>query len=223
MSVQIVHCGAGPIGPDVDQVLTPVAPATAILDLSGIELTTGQDLSPVVRDLVTTAAYVLLADGAVSRGRLNDPLEHKWRREMLLRIPVSDPDRWRSALPQLIELLAFATEDSWAFEFRQGAADGQLTLNLEPPANDPPTCVCMFSGGLDSLTGALRLVDEGDRPVLASHWTSPQGRVNRQRVVEGLRLVRPAWRFPNAALHTMRATLPAMLRSTRNGLAGSCT
>lgn len=206
MNQQVIHCGPPPVVASANCTLNPSRPGRdVILDLSGIEVAAGHDLLPIVRDLVLVSAYLLLADGAITRGRKNDPLATRWRRDLFLHIPVSDPHRWNGARGELIELLEFATDDSWAFDFRLAGEEQQLTLNLASTGDESPTCVALFSGGLDSLAGALRLVDSGERPVLASHWTTESGRTHREAVVGALRTRKPGWRFPNPSLHTVRA------------------
>lgn len=175
-----------------------------ILNISGVERSTTKALRQEVRDLLTVAAYVFLADGAVARAGKRDPLAKNWRRELDLRIPVLEPDRWNAVKGQLTAVLEFATDDSWRFEFRAGQVDEQLTLDLVEGEGEAPTCVSLFSGGLDSLAGALRLVDCGERPLLASHWTTNIGRSFKDVVLEGLREQKPAWRFPNTTLQTIR-------------------
>jgi hypothetical protein len=202
----VVHCGPLPAIAGATCTLNPAKPhRDVILDLSGIERSMGLDLAPIVHDLVLVGAYVLLADGALSRGNKDEPLAKKWHRDIVLRVPVTDPDLWRSASGALVDLLQWATDDTWHLEFRKGEDGGQLTLNLEAASSDKASCVALFSGGLDSLAGALRLYDDGEKPVLASHWTTDSGRINREKVVGQLRLDKPRWRFPNVALHTMRA------------------
>jgi hypothetical protein len=205
VTAHIIHCGPLPAVDHATHILNPTgASATVNIDLSGIELAAARDLLPLSRDLMVLAAYVLLADGALSRGRHDDPVAKKWRRDLTLHVPVSEPDLWRAAKSELAELLEFATDDSWKFEFRPSVDDRQLRLSLASIEPEPPTCVTMFSGGLDSTAGTLRLIDAGERPILVSHWTTNVGKVHREAVRKRLREVRPAWRFPNPTLHTMR-------------------
>ena len=175
-----------------------------ILNVTGIERSTTSALLQETRDLLTVAAYVFLADGAIPRARKRDPLARNWHRNLELRIPVLQPDRWNAVRAELAEVLEFATDDSWHFEFRHGGKDEQLTLDLAPGNGASPTCVSLFSGGLDSLAGALRLVDNGERPLLASHWTTNIGRSFKDGVLEGVRAQKPGWRFPNPTLQTVR-------------------
>jgi hypothetical protein len=185
--------------------LDPSAPKrSVILNVTGVEASANTPLAPAVRDLLTIGAYVFLADGSVERAKKRDPLAKSWRRELRLHIPVHEPGRWNAARAELSALLDFATDDSWTFEFRQESAPEQLSLSLVTPSGDDPTCVALFSGGLDSLAGALRLSDIGERPILASHWTTGLGRTFKDDVLKELRKGRPTWRFPNPTLHTIR-------------------
>lgn len=202
-----IHCGPPPRAAGADIDLNPAAPGrTVILDHRGVEGRSGGDFPAVARDLLTVGAYVFLADGAVRRATPRDPLAKGWRRELRLLIPVEEPARWAAAAAALVDLLEFATDDSWAFEFRQADVTRQLALGLVDPVEGPdPTCVALFSGGLDSLAGALRLIDLGERPLLASHWTTGTGRSFKDDVLDRVRTARPVWRLPNQTLRTVRA------------------
>lgn len=205
MTTVDVRCGR-PDGTPSDVLLCPSGKDQNVsIDLSGLELPAGRELLPVARDLLVIASYVLLADGAVSRGSNTDPLASRWRRDLRLHIPVEEPDRWNVAAPTLAGLLEFATDDSWAFDFRgTTSSDAQLRLNLVPTEQSSPSCVCLFSGGLDSTAGALRLLERNERPLLVSHWTSNVSRHHREDVLQRLRVLQQGWRFPNPTLHTIR-------------------
>jgi Queuosine biosynthesis protein QueC len=200
-----IHCGPLPAVAGASVILDPSPPnRQVVLNVTGVEKSAAMTLLPLVRDLLTVAAYVFLADGAVPRARKRDPLAKNWRRELALHVPVHEPDRWNAVRDELTAVLEFATDDSWTFEFRRGQADEQLKLDLVTAGGDDPTCVSLFSGGLDSLAGALRLVDDGERPILASHWTTNTGRSFKDGVLEVLRTTKAGWRFPNPTLQTVR-------------------
>ena len=71
------------------------------------------NLSPRMRDLVRIASYCFLADESASRGGKADVYLKDWRRQMLMAIPVSDPDFWNASDVSLAlrETLNFLTED----------------------------------------------------------------------------------------------------------------
>lgn len=203
--MNIIHCGPTPAVAGATVSLDPSAPKrSVVLNVTGVEAAADSPMAPLVRDLLTVGAYVFLADGSVERAKKRDPLAASWRRDLKLHIPVHEPDRWNAVRDELSALLEFATDDSWAFEFRQESATEQLSLSLVTASGDDPTCVALFSGGLDSLAGALRLVDDNERPILTSHWTTGIGRTFKDDVLRNLRKERPGWRFPNPTLHTIR-------------------
>lgn len=203
----VIHCGPRPTTDGAEVELNPSKGGrTVIMDISRVEAASGAESAPVVRDLLTLGSYVFLADGAVARATRTDPTAKSWRRDLHMRVPVEEPSRWQAAAPALVRLLEFASDDSWAFEFRPASDERQMKMELESPPDElTPTCVALFSGGLDSLAGALRLADDGERPILASHWTTGTGRTFQDEVAEAIRAIRPAWRFPNPTLHSRRA------------------
>lgn len=205
MTVEI-HCGPLPAVGRADKRLVPGGlERTVVIDLSDLESHSATSLPPLTRDLTTIASYVLLADGAVTRGPRSDPLASKWRRSIRVSIPVEEPERWKSSYVELKRLIDYVTDDDWQFEFRSGSFGDQLKLGLLEPVGPSPTCVLLFSGGLDSLASALSLWTKDERPILATHRTTPAGTAAARALAEKLRAEHPAWRFPNPTLNTMRA------------------
>ena len=95
--------------------------------------------------------------------------QDNWTREIKLVVPVSDPDRWTNAISTLIRMLNFLTGDLWTFEFRPRPRG---YLNLIPQKNKriiPYNNLALFSGGLESLIGAIDSLETGDIPLLISH------------------------------------------------------
>jgi hypothetical protein len=86
-------------------------------------------------------------------------------------VPVSDPERWAAATPIFVRTLNFLTGDRWSLGFRARpprfarvapTPPGRL---IGPPFND----LALFSGGLDSLIGAIDALEAGRTPLLISH------------------------------------------------------
>jgi hypothetical protein len=119
-------------------------------------------------DLLSLAAHVHAADTRVSRsGQSQD----SWTRELRLVVPVSDPGRWTAAARTLTTLLNFLTGDRWAIGFRSRPAK---FTKISPSAPAKPIVrvfdsLSLFSGGLDSLIGAIDLLEDGKIPLLVSH------------------------------------------------------
>jgi hypothetical protein len=123
-----------------------------------------KDIPKVLRDLLDLAAYVTAADQAVDRangGRVEGPeLGAGWRRAFRFRVPVRELDLWNSDAVQaaLVQTLSFLSDDHYVFEFSELPHDPPIDsfLNFnETPFDGEIAEVVSFSGGLDSLAGAV--------------------------------------------------------------------
>jgi len=119
-------------------------------------------------DLCLLSAMVNAADTRVSRAR---NAQNGWTREIDLVVPVSDPALWASQSAPLSQTLKFLTGDFWRVAFRARPA-GFETLADAPDKLPLATFddVCLFSGGLDSLVGAIDGISSGRRYLLVSHY-----------------------------------------------------
>lgn len=119
-------------------------------------------------DLLILAAHAYAADTRISRFTES---QDTWTREFRLVVPVSDPIIWAGASTLLSRTLNFLTGDKWTISFRARPANfGQTvptrpTTFIEPPFDG----VSLFSGGLDSLIGAIDSLNSGNAPLLVSH------------------------------------------------------
>jgi len=126
--------------------------------------------SEIALDLVVIAAQVYAADTRISRATESDDA---WTREIRVVTPVSDVARWNAAAPILERMLNFLTGDRWTIQFRARPAHfAQITpqADLIVP---PFTGVSLFSGGLDSLIGAIDQLEAKRVPLLVSHAGEP--------------------------------------------------
>jgi len=173
---------AGRFGPD-DQIEIPNADDEQVTHLQlvageksldhgiGSALTSLKALgvfpSEIGLDLLILAVHVHAADTRISR---MEQSQDSWTREIRLVVPVSDPARWEAAAHTLTRTLGFLTGDRWMVEFRHRPARFASIVTppttLLPPAFDT---VSLFSGGLDSLIGAIDLLEGGHTPLLISH------------------------------------------------------
>jgi hypothetical protein len=119
-------------------------------------------------DVLVLAAHVHAADTRVSR---SSESQDGWTRELRLVVPVSDPDRWTAAAPTFVRMLNFLTGDLWSLAFR--ARPRRFARVAPPPPGrliGPPfDDLALFSGGLDSLIGAIDALEAGRTPLLISH------------------------------------------------------
>ena len=124
--------------------------------------------SEIGLDLLVLAAHVQASDTRISRSTES---QDGWTREIRIVVPVSDPARWNTAIPLLQRLLNFLTGDRWTIGFRPRPAGFEKAVRNRPPQLIPPPfdCLALFSGGLDSLIGAIDSLEQGKTPLLISH------------------------------------------------------
>jgi 7-cyano-7-deazaguanine synthase in queuosine biosynthesis len=145
-------------------------------------------------DLLEIAAYVFSADRLTERGRKDQVEYQNWARRFQFRIRVRDHSFWSSAKVRkaLRGVLCFMTGDAeYDFEFMPGHSTPPTSLfdeeGFETPKSKTPTSVALFSGGLDSLAGALAILrDPQTRAILVSHESQTGTIKTQRRLVDAL-------------------------------------
>lgn len=193
----------------------PSAPADAIrlsvgdasdsmtVDIAGVSRTLTGRLTAEFTDLIRIAAFVLGADGAVSRGKLDDADGgQNWHRHFRLVVAVETPSFWSQpdVTLALEETLGFLSQDTYAFEFQPLAApkgrkkkvgeqlvfsgqDGKPFLSW-----DHIDEISLFSGGLDSFAGGADLILAQKRGViLVTHRSASKMWATQTGLLEDLR------------------------------------
>ena len=147
--------------------------ANVKLEIEDLHRTLYRDLPVQLEDLVEIATYVYCADQAVRRsGQDTDTFGAKWRRSFRLVVPVRRPDFWNApeVRDRLQRLLEFLSDDFYQFEFvaAKNPPAFQHYLDFGPTATttSPIDQVVMFSGGLDSLAGAIDEIKNQRRNVV---------------------------------------------------------
>jgi len=113
-----------------------------------------------VRDFLSISLSVVAGDHAVSRRKSPDG----WTREIALTIAVLEPDFWETQRVLLERSFCFLTTDLWQFHFVQGTRDATQTRLISGNQER----VCLLSGGLDSLVGAIDATRLGAPPLTVS-------------------------------------------------------
>ena len=188
----LVLCGGLPATSRITEKtyrLVITGPAQNIeLRISDISRALVTNIPDVLTDLLELAAYIYCADGAIRRGG-NTMVEmgRDWRRNLRFIVPVRLPEVWSSPpiATLLTDTLSFLSDDFYAFEFQQlrdpPAFQNYLELSGPTPHGFLPDEVILFSGGLDSLAGAVEELVGNERCVaLVSHRSAPKI-VSRQR------------------------------------------
>ncbi len=116
----------------------------------------------------TVQAFLLTALGVWSADKLQPRrlTADAWTRQITLHLPVSP--QWLPLATSLAQLLNFLTGDDWTLKLREAPLD--LGIKGEWPHLWSPDGVMLFSGGLDSLVGALDFLEAGQRLLLVSHY-----------------------------------------------------
>jgi hypothetical protein len=133
-------------------------------------------LSDRLTDLLEIASYVFAADCSTRRGtEWSDDAVEPWGRNFKFLIPVRDIDFWQQeeTQKQLVYFLNFLSNDDYSFSFAKLTVDRekQQYLDIRGPhwSFQGVERVIMFSGGLDSLAGAVEMASANKRLVLVSH------------------------------------------------------
>jgi 7-cyano-7-deazaguanine synthase in queuosine biosynthesis len=163
-------------------------------------------LTSRLKDLLEIAAYVFSADCSTSRGEGwsdRQATKESWSREFQFIIPVRDLTFWqRNEVKQLlIQILKFLSDDNYIFNFQPLTVNQpqQLYLELDDKKEDWPFYgidrVLMFSGGLDSLAGAIESAVNKDKLVLVSHRSVTTMNKRLRDLVDKLRQTYPSVQF----------------------------
>jgi 7-cyano-7-deazaguanine synthase in queuosine biosynthesis len=129
--------------------------------------------SELAMDLLVIACTMYAADTRIERKIYADD---SWTRMIDLFIPVSNQAFWHTQKGLLQRIFRFLTGDIWELNFRERS---DPSLVLSPRGNRQQykmpyqtDTVCLFSGGMDSLIGAIDLLEQGIQPLLVGHSKS---------------------------------------------------
>jgi len=161
-------------------------------------------LSDRCKDLLEIAGYIFAADRKTSRGSNKLVEYHSWSRSFHFHIYVRDYKFWnRKEIQTLLEqALCFMSGDhSYKFTFYQAGPDFPTNLfDNENFVIDTPNNlrVMLFSGGIDSLAGAVELLETTKAEVcLVSHQSGQWGVLKTQRIInEEIEIL-----YPNRSKH----------------------
>ena len=139
----------------------------------------GRQLTPRLVDLLEIASYVFSADCATRRGAQwsDGNSTEAWSRDFAFVIPVRDFTFWTSEAIQslIVDVLTFLSDDRYSFSFVRLEHERRFQQHYldfgsfdDWPFHSPDR-VLMFSGGLDSLAGAVETAKREQNSVLVSH------------------------------------------------------
>lgn len=140
-----------------------------------------------VLDLLYISSFVYLADCMSPREKniLN------WERNISLVIPVLEKTLMDSLKDDLIEMLNFLSGDYWDIEFKERQYIKEELRQISKTKNLKVTevdCVSMLSGGLDSLIGAIDLLESNKKVLfVGSHGRGASVKPYQDKVYKSLR------------------------------------
>lgn len=120
-------------------------------------------LESVYEDLLIIASSVYAVDKKVPRsGLYSGETYDNWTRALEVSIPVIDLDRWFAVKDDLEATLHFLSGDDWKLYFRKTEQhySGCPYQDKYPIIKKDFDGVALFSGGLDSFSGAIKLLEE---------------------------------------------------------------
>ena len=156
--------------------------------------------SETALDFVIFAAMITAADTTVSRAQ---NAQNGWTRELDVTVPVSDVTLWTDQSELLARTLRFLTGDHWRLYFRARPPE-LVTLVPNPEKLDLTTvdAVSLFSGGLDSLIGAIDMLSVGRNPLLVSHYWDSETSKSQKALLHMI-----GKKFPTNEVRSLRVRL----------------
>ncbi|MCT4592811.1 MAG: hypothetical protein N4A57_00845 [Anaeromicrobium sp.] len=129
-------------------------------------------ISSIYEDLSIIALSVFAVDKRVSRWFTDD----KWTREFRISIPVLNYEKWSGTTKLWNETLSFLTGDIWDVNFRKtNKIYGKYSKRTRNKLDiSKCTAVSLFSGGLDSFCGAIKVLSEGESVCFVGHNEYPK-------------------------------------------------
>ena len=140
------------------------------------------EISEIYEDLFVIGISIFALDKRINRRLFKDC----WTREISVSIPVLNENVWNKTKDQWNKILCFLSGDIWDVNFRQcfkqySKRDNPNRIHLHIEKCD---CVSLFSGGLDSYCGAIKLLEDGKSPCLIGHNEYPKLRKKQQEFVD---------------------------------------
>jgi 7-cyano-7-deazaguanine synthase in queuosine biosynthesis len=119
-------------------------------------------IKDINEDLVVIAMSIFAIDKRMPRKLFHD----SWTRSITVSIPVIEIERWETVKNQMQDTLSFLSGDNWEIDFRK--SNNKFRANKKNTEyklinNKDFDCVSLFSGGLDSFCGAIKLLSEQKR------------------------------------------------------------
>lgn len=116
-------------------------------------------------DVLYFTSIIYAIDKLLPRAEAND----NWSRDIEVCVPVSDGTLWNLGKDEFKKALDFLTGDNWILSFKNIEIPFYQSSHIRLPITERFEHLCLFSGGLDSLAGAIDLIHENNNILLISH------------------------------------------------------
>lgn len=130
-----------------------------------LESCLGHDLHSLIKDLLDIGVIVYMSDQYTKRER------HLGRRIGIV-MPVRHPEIWSRAHTEVERAVSFLGRDDFSIHFVKRKERRDQLRGF--PVKSDSRCVCLLSGGVDSLAGAVWALERGLKPILVSHHAGAQ-------------------------------------------------
>ena len=141
-----------------------------------------KQIQPIYEDIIIIALSVFALDKRFARRMAYDA----WTREFKINIPVLCYEKWNAVKEQIERLLSFLSGDIWVVEF--SATNTRINYVPSPLSIVKPySQVSLFSGGLDSFCGAIRMLESGNTPLFIGNEEYPKLEGRQLELVAKLR------------------------------------
>lgn len=160
-------------------------------------------------DVLYFTSIIYSIDKLIPRKESDD----NWSRDIQVCIPVSDVALWDSAKKDLKAALDFLTSDNWNISFSQLSRKYFKQEKNTPAINANIENICLFSGGLDSLAGAIDLIHNNDNVLLVSHIDGHAASFPRQNAL--ITEIKKAYPAKNIKHSYMKINTKTIENSTR--------
>ncbi|MBU5486568.1 hypothetical protein KQI77_00060 [Clostridium sp. MSJ-8] len=135
----------------------------------------------IFEDLFVIGISIFALDKRISRRLFTDC----WTRDISVSIPVLKLENWIGTEKKWNQILGFLTGDKWDIHFRKcinmySQRKNQNRIHLDIDKCD---CISLFSGGLDSYCGAIKLLEDGKSPCLIGHNEYPKLRKKQAQFI----------------------------------------
>ncbi len=143
-----------------------------------------QVFDSLIQDLIDIGVAVYMSDIYSER-------RHDLQRNFEIIIPVRNLDDWNPFKRKLESTISLLGRDNVSIYFvqKETKKDEQKVKQIIDfnEKNHQNRCVCLFSGGLDSLAGVKWALKEHKKPILISHYSNPKLLSIQNTLVEKLK------------------------------------